>query len=319
MKRRGLVIWAALAWVLLACMAPGLVAQEGFPNRPVVFVVPWGAGGGSDQTARQLSRLLEADLKASFPIVNVPGATGTVGLQKLLSSPADGHSIAILAWDTFALLAGKPQRWSISDLTTLGIVIQLPSGLYVSENGKFKTWKEVEAYARENPNALKLAVSGFGSPDDVTAAYFASKGIRFNVVPYANPGERYAALVGGHADVLYSPVGNVTSFVQGKQMRPILVLNGERLPAFPDVPTSVEAGYEITLPQRRAVVVRAGTPPDRTKILGDALARAVQSPEYKDWLAREMAQPESWVDGHESLRVMERDLEAMKEIVQRTR
>ena len=87
-----------------ACaMLPSLVhAQDKYPSRPVEFIVPWGPGGGADQLARRVSKLLEADLKVSIPVINVPGATGNTGMTKLLSAPPDGHSMAIFIGDTLA-------------------------------------------------------------------------------------------------------------------------------------------------------------------------------------------------------------------------
>ncbi len=298
--------------LLLAVLGFPVSAQEKYPSRPVEFVVPWGPGGGSDQTARMLATLLEQELKVSVPVINVPGGTGNTGITKLLSGPPDGYSIAILAWDSFALLVTQPPKWKMEDFITLGIVIQLPSGLYVAGD-RYPNWKAFEATAKANP--LKIAISGFGSPDEITINYFLSKGLKFNAVPFAKPGERYSALLGGHVDALYSPAGNVSSFVDGKQMRPILFFNSERLPEFPDTPTSQEAGYDITLPQRRAVIVKAGTDPARVAVLSEALTRAVSTAKYKAFLKDSLASEKSYVATREALPLMRRDLEDMRSLV----
>ena len=300
---------------VLASLAFPAASQEKYPSRPVEFIVPWGPGGGSDQTARMIATLLEQELKVSVPVINVPGGTGNTGMTKLLSGPADGYSIAILAWDSFALLATQPPKWKMDDFVTLGIAIQLPSGLYVSGD-RYPTWKAFEEAAKAHP--VKIAISGFGSPDEITINYFLSKGLKINAVPFAKPGERYSALLGGHVDALYSPAGNVISFVQGKQMRPILFFNAERLPEFKDIPTSQESGYDITLPQRRAVIVKAGTDPSRVAILSEALARALSTPKYKAFLKDSLASENSYVASREALPLMRRDLDEMLSIVRAT-
>jgi tripartite-type tricarboxylate transporter receptor subunit TctC len=302
-----------LAALSLALFATAALAQEKYPSRPIEFIVPWGAGGGSDQTARALGQLLEQELKVSLPIVNVPGGTGNTGMTKLLSAPADGYSIAILAWDSLATVATQPPKWTPDDFTPLAIVIQLPSGLYIAGD-KYPDWNAVEAAAKKGP--LKVAISGFGSPDDITVGFLNSKGLKLNAVPYAKPGERYSALLGGHVDLLYSPVGNITSFVDSKQMRPALMLDQKRLQDFPQTPTSVEEGYNITLPQRRAIIVKAGTDPQRVKVLADAIARACASPAWKEFLKKAYASPESYVATNDAVEIMKRDVSEMRSIAQ---
>jgi tripartite-type tricarboxylate transporter receptor subunit TctC len=302
-------------WMLAfaaAMFAVAAMAQEKFPSRPIEFIVPWGPGGGSDQTARILAQLLEKELGVSVPVINTPGGTGNAGIAKMLSAHADGHTLAILAWDSFATLATQSPKWSMQDFIPLAIVIQLPSGLYVAGD-KYPDWQSIEAAAKKGP--LKVAISGFGSPDDITVGFMTGKGLKLTPVPYAKPGERYSALLGGHADLLYSPAGNIVNFVETKQMRPVLFLHGERLSDFAHVPTSREVGYDINLPQRRAIIVRAGTDPARVEALSKALERAVATPQYKEFLKKSHADADSYVPTRESLSLMRSDLDKMGGIV----
>ncbi|MGH8664416.1 MAG: tripartite tricarboxylate transporter substrate binding protein, partial [Burkholderiales bacterium] len=92
------LVWRCAIAALLASFAFGVPlagAQEKYPSRPINFIVPWGAGGGADQTARAAAQLLEPILGVSLPVVNVPGATGQSGMAKFLASPADGYTIQI--------------------------------------------------------------------------------------------------------------------------------------------------------------------------------------------------------------------------------
>ena len=247
------------------------------------MIVPWGPGGGSDQTGRKIAKLLESDLKVSLPVVNVPGATGNTGILKLLAGRSDGYALAVLAADTlYANQIAGAQKWTLNDLAPIAVMIQQPSGFYVAEGSRFKTWSDVESEAKSK--GLKVGISGFGSPDDVTIGYFNSKGFKFQPVPFANPSERYASLIGGHTDLMYSPLGNVRGMVDNRQMRPMIVLSNQRVAEFKDVPTSKELGYDITLPQFRAIVVKAGTDPQRVKLISDALARVYADKEYAEFL-----------------------------------
>ncbi len=147
-RMRRMALAAALAAGSPVLM-PGIGAAQDFPSRPIEFVVPWGAGGGADQVARKLAKLMEPKLKVSMPIINVPGATGQTGLTKMLTAPADGYSISVFIGDTFALQAGTPPpKWTMQDIEPLGVVIQQPSAFLVAEGGRFKTWADLEAAAK---------------------------------------------------------------------------------------------------------------------------------------------------------------------------
>src|SRR6185312_14542493 len=192
-------------------------AQAKYPSRPIAFIVPW-AGGGADQVARKIGQLLEADLKVSLPVVNVPGATGQTGHAKLLSAYADGYTIEVMTGDTFALAAMPNSPIKLAEVIPIGILIQQASGFFVAENSPMKTWADVEAEAKKRP--LKVAITGFNSPDDLSVSYFAARGMKLQPVPYAKPGERYTSIIGGHADLLYEQAGDVRNFVDSKQIRP---------------------------------------------------------------------------------------------------
>ncbi|HEY8623902.1 MAG TPA: tripartite tricarboxylate transporter substrate-binding protein, partial [Casimicrobiaceae bacterium] len=181
----------ALAALLLALASVAAVAQEKYPSRPIEFIVPWGPGGGADQLARKASKLMEEDLRVSLPVVNAPGATGNTGMAKLLAGQADGYSISVMTWDTFALLATTNTRWNMKDIIPVALMIKQPSAFLSASNGNLKTWADVEREARARP--LKVAVTGFGSPDDITVNVFAARGLKLISVPFANPGERYTA------------------------------------------------------------------------------------------------------------------------------
>jgi len=306
--------WGA-ASMFLACVvavaASVAMAQEKYPSRPIEFIVPWGPGGGADQVARKSGKMMEDDLKVSFPVVNVPGATGNTGMTKLLAAQPDGYSISIMTWDTYALLATNPAtRWSLKDIIPVALMIKQPSAFMTATNSNLKTWADVEREAKTR--SLKVAVTGFGSPDDITVNYFVARGLKLIAVPFANPGERYTAVLGNHADLLYEQLGDVRSFLDSKQIQPVIVFADKRYAAFPDVPASKELGFDITLPQRRAVIMKAGTDPSKVKVISDALAKVAASPEYKAYLKEQYATDDSYFAAADAAKIMEEDLAQMK-------
>ena len=305
----GSMLVAPAVWTLGSGRAP---AQDPYPSRPVEFIVPWGPGGGADQLARMSGKLVEPILRQSLPVLNVPGGTGATGMAKLMASPADGHSIAIYIADSHALLVGGDARWTMADISPIAVMLQAPSFLFVSQKSRFKDWAEFEAEAKANPGKLKVATLGFGSVDDFTLKALDRKGVRVNQVPYAKPSDRYVSILGGHADALYEQAGDVAQFLKGKQIRPILVFGTERFPSFQDVPSSKEFGYDVSLPQFRAIVARAGTPAERIKTLSEAFSKAAASPEYKQFLKDQFASESSFIDGPEAAGYLSAQLEEMK-------
>lgn len=306
-KRRGLF---GAALIALAAVASPAGAQEKYPSRPIEFIVPWGPGGGADQLARKIAPGLEKVLGVSLPVINVPGATGQTGLNKMLTSPADGYSMSIFIADTLALQMDPATKWKITDIVPAAVMIQQPSAFFVAEGSPFKTWKDVEAEARKRP--LKVGVTGFGSADDLHVIYFNGKGIKLTSVPFPKPAERYTAILGGHADLLYEQLGDVKSFLDGRQMRPIVIFADRRFPEFKDVPTGKELGHDIQISQFRSVVFKAGTEPGRVKLVSDALAKVANTADYRAWLKELYAAEDSFIPAERAVAFMQRELDTMR-------
>ncbi len=308
--------WIKVLLCLLALAPLGSLsaaaADDKFPSRPVELIVPFGPGGGADQLGRLTAKLLEPALGSSVPVVNVPGATGSTGMAKLLAAPADGYSMAIYIADTHALLVGKNPRWKGSDIVPVAVMIQAPSFLFVPKDSRFKTFADFEKEAKEKPGTLKVATVGFGSVDDYTLKSLEGKGVKVVQVPFSKPNKRYTAILGGHADVLYEQSGDVRQFLKSGQMRPLLIFGKKRHPEFKDVPTSYELGYEVALPQFRSIVVKAGTPDAAVKKLSDGLAKVAASDEYKAFLKAQFAAPDSFLGADKAPAFVAEQLKAMK-------
>lgn len=310
LSRRSLLkAGAAVAAVPLA--AGRAVAQDRYPSRPVEFIVPWGAGGGADQLARRIGKLLEADLKVSFPILNIPGATGNTGTAKLLSAPADGHTIAVFIGDTMGTLVGGSARWKLSDVTPLGVMIRQPTGLFVKSDAKWKNFDELVADAKTRE--LKVGITGFGSPDEIQVLQMNHKaGTKFRVVPFASPGERYSSILGGHADVLVEQAGDIKTFLQSKQMRPVVFFADQPQTGYTDVPLAKASGFPIAISQFRSIVMRAGTDPKHVAVMAAAVEKAARSDDFKTYLQDELAFADSFVPAAQAGAFLEREFKLIE-------
>ncbi len=286
MKVPSLVIAIVSAWLFAAPAA----AQEKYPSRPVEILVTWGPGGGADSMARTLSQLAQPHLGAALPAVNVPGGSGNTGLAQILNGRGDGYQVATYIMDTLATIPLGLASYRVTELAWVVRTQVADSFLFVKADGPIQTIEALLKRAKENPGKLRVATTGFGTVDDLTVRYLGKRGFPMVVVPYPKPGERYAAVVGGHNEVLYEQAGDVKSFIEAKQLKPLVIFAGKRHPAFPDVPSSGELNLEVELPQFRGIVAKAGTPPDRLKALAEAFKKATETPEWKkfatDWYMR---------------------------------
>jgi len=306
---RAAIALAATAAFTSCISAPA--AAQGYPTRPVEMIVTWGPGGGADQTGRMIGRLMEPLLKVSMPVDNVPGAAGVTGLVKLLGGQPDGYQVGIITGDTLGLLAEpKPQRWNLNDLQPIAVLTVQNSGFFAKADGPYKTWADVEAKAKTTE--LKVGVTGLGTPDDVAVEQMKKRGLKLLSVPFAKPSERYVAVIGGHADLLYEQAGDIRSFIEGKQLVPVLFLADAPVAQFPNVPTTKKLGMNLVLDQFRTIMVKAGTPPAEVKLLTDKAREASASPEYAKFLSDLWADPKSVKVGDAALKYVQDQVTALK-------
>lgn len=309
----------ALAWLAAAMVSAGAcavtAAAQDYPTRPIEMIVTWGPGGGADQTGRMIGKLLEPELKVSIPVENIAGSAGVTGLNKLLNGQPEGYQVGLITADTLSLLAApRGQRWSLDDLAPIAVLIKQPSGFFAKEGGPFKTWADVEAKAKATE--LKVGVTGLGTPDELAIEQMKKRGLKLVAVPFAKPGERYASVIGGHADLVYEQAGDIRSFIDSKQMRPVLFLAKERIAPFTDVTTTKDLGMDLVLDQFRTLMAKAGTPADRLKLLQDKTAKVGSSKEYQAFLAEGWADPKSLIVGPDAKAYIAEQVQRLKSIWQ---
>ncbi len=269
-----------------ACLAlsfgAGAVVAQDYPSRPIEMIVTFGPGGGSDVMGRQMARLLEDRLGVPLPVSNVAGASGNAGLTRLSTSKPDGYTIGTLISLTVASWAAGLGDNEPGDFDVIGIVQSSPSFLFVPGGSEHQSAEELFAYAKENPDEITVATSGYGTMDDVALKLLAEEGISMKNVPFEAPAERYASPIGGHTAAIYEEPGDVAQFIEAGQLKPLVVFAKERHPEFPDVPTSDELGIDISgMDNFRSVAAPAGTPDDVMAKLEEAVVDVVESEQWQ--------------------------------------
>lgn len=270
-------------------MAQAVQAAPDFPSRPINIIVPWGTGGGSDQLTRNwVEAAKEVAPDISFNITNMPGANGLVGLNHVMSQPADGYVIYQIVTLNYLLdsLSGASE-FELSDIDAVAAASGAKDMLYInSADDRFDDWDGVVAFAKENPGKLRMAVSSLSGLTKASAGeMLKTLDLDITLVPYPKPAERFGALLGRHADLLFQRVSDVATFLEAEKFKPVIAFSEERMADFPDVPTTVEKGApESTLTIIRGLAMKSGIPEDRLEIIRDVFARASETERFQKYL-----------------------------------
>lgn len=281
-SRRSLLI-SSVCTAALGAAGTAQAANE-FPSRPVTLVVPYAAGGPTDQLAREMSNYFTQDFKQPVIVDNRPGGGAQVAMNVLKSAPADGHTIFFgdvpsLATNPglFAKLSYDPQK----DVTPVSQLIVAPGLFVVPNNSPFKTLKDLVTYAKANPQKpLAFASQGVGSGGQLFTVLFSKKvGVPMNHVPYKGSAPGLVDVMSGQVDFFYDTVPSAMNYVKAGKMRALAVGEEKRSPMLPDVPTLAELGYGDIVPTFwYGVAVKAGTPAPVVERIKNAIHAGMRDP-----------------------------------------
>ncbi len=286
-KSKGLFTAIALGMITVATAAFNIAAaSDVFPNKPIKFVVPYAAGGATDTTARLVSKELTAILGQPVIVENKAGAGGNIGTDYVAKSAPDGYTMLLAYTGPMAInpslydsLPFKPQQ----DFAPVTLLAQAPQILGVHPSIPVTTVAEFIAYAKANPNKLFFGSSGNGGADHLAGELFKMlTGAQITHVPYKGGAPALADLVAGRTQLQFMTIPASIGHIQSGRIRPLAILDKQRYPLFPNVPTISEAGvknYDVN--NWYGVVVAAGTPPAIVDKLNVALIKALRSEEVQ--------------------------------------
>lgn len=267
-----------------ALFTPVAFAQD-FPTKPIRIVVPFGAGGVADVTARVVAQKMGQSLGQSVVIENKPGAGGIVAGDTVAKADPDGHTLLLMSNATavseslFKTLPFKAVR-DFAPVSTLGY---FDLAVITAANSRFKTFAELLAYAKANPGQLNLGSINVGSTQHLTAEMFKSAaGVDVQIIPFNGTPAVVTALRGGQIDAAVEIVAPVLTQIQSKALRALVVTSDKRAAVLPDVPTSKEAGLPGYVARSwNALAAPAKTPAAVMARLNQAVVAALNSPDVK--------------------------------------
>jgi tripartite-type tricarboxylate transporter receptor subunit TctC len=291
MKRRTLL---QAAPALLA--APSLVlAQSGYPNKPIRYIVPVAAGGGSDMVGRTLTERWGQQLKQTFVVDNQGGGGGVIASQATVRSAPDGYTLmqGYVATHGTSPATRKLPYDPVKDFTAIGMIGGTPNVLVVNAALPVNNVQEFIAYVKKNPGRLSYGSAGQGSLTHLTMELFKQQIGSFMVhIPYRGIAPAFSDLIGGQTQAMFPGLAAAVPHIRSGRVRPLAVTGLQRHPLFKDLPTLDESGFKgFDAQQWYGVVGPAGMPAPIVQQLNETLAIVLAMPELKEKLSVEAIEP----------------------------
>jgi tripartite-type tricarboxylate transporter receptor subunit TctC len=283
--------------LLLAALAAPQVRAQAFPNRPIRYIVPVAAGGGSDLVARTTTEAWSRALGQSFVVENIGGGGGAIACQTTAKAPADGYTLLqgyVATHGTSPATRSKLPYDAIRDFTPVGMIGATPNVLVVNAAVPASTITEFVAYLKSKPGSASYGSAGQGSLTHLTMELFKQAIGAFMVhLPYRGIAPAFTDLLGGQTQAMFPGLAAALPHIRSGRVRALAVTGAQRHPLLKDTPTMIESGYKgFEAMQWYGVVGPAGLAPPVVRTLNDTLAATLAQPSFADKLAAEAVQPQ---------------------------
>ena len=306
---------AAFALALLP-----VAAAAQYPDRPIKLIVPWPAGGDTDNIFRPFTPLMQKHIGQTVVIANVGGASGTKGAKEVKDSPADGYTLyAVHDYIHSTYYAGVADV-QYTDFEPICLIASTASVLTASPKTPWSDWKALLADAKARPNQITVGATLASTSHFFPALIEKAAGIKFKYVSYEGLAPRMNAILGGHIDLTDS---NMTQKgkVEAGQLKFIAIATEKRSPEMPNVPTLKELGINVVYDVNRGLMVPKGSPADVIAKLESSCAAAAKDPAFAQAMklqatdVRYMGRKEytEWLKGNDELnKTLAKDLGLLK-------
>ncbi|MBL8340941.1 MAG: tripartite tricarboxylate transporter substrate binding protein [Rubrivivax sp.] len=278
--------------------APFARAQPAFPARPLRYVVPVAAGGGSDLVGRTVCERWARQLGQNIVVENIGGGGGAIACQAVAKAAPDGYTLLqgyVATHGTSPATRSKLPYDALRDFTPVGMIGGTPNVLVVNAAllGGVQTVAQFVAHLKANPGRVNYGSAGQGSLTHLTMELFKQASGTFALhIPYRGIAPAFTDLLGGQTQAMFPGLAAALPHIRSGRVRPLAVTGATRHPVLKDVPTLVEAGFPgFDALQWYGVVGPAGLPPAITRVLNDTLNAVLTGGDLRDKLAAEAVEP----------------------------
>ncbi|MDP1952711.1 MAG: tripartite tricarboxylate transporter substrate binding protein [Betaproteobacteria bacterium] len=275
---------AAFAGLALCAVAN---VQAAYPDRPIKMIVPWAAGGDTDNIFRPFAPAFQKALGGTTVVIaNIGGASGTVGAREAKGSPPDGYTLyAVHDYNHSTYYTGMSDV-NYTDFEPVCLISGTPSVLTASPKTKWGTMKELVDDAKAHPGQISVGATLGSTSHFFPALVEKAAGIKFKYVSYDGLAQRMNSILGGHIDLTD---GNLTQKgkVDAGQLKFIAIATEKRSPEMPTVPTLKELGYNVVYSVSRGLLAPKGTPNEVLSKLEAACGQAVKDPAFVESMKKQ--------------------------------
>lgn len=266
----------------------GCSREASYPNRPITFICPWSAGGGTDRVTRQIASQLERELGVPVNVINATGGGGVTGHTRGALARPNGYNMTMITAEINMLHWRGLTNITYEDYRPLMKVNRDNAALFVRTDAPWESLKELEEAIRENPGELQASGTAFGGVWHVSlAGWLLDAGLPADAITWISingSAPSLQELMAGGVDMVSCSFPEAKSLYDAGEIRSLGVMAGERLADQPQIPTFKEQGYDWSNETWRGVAVPDGIPDDRYTVLLDAVKKVVQSDEYHNFL-----------------------------------
>jgi tripartite-type tricarboxylate transporter receptor subunit TctC len=264
-----------------ASVLSGPASAQTYPSKSINYILPFSAGGESDVSARFQQAVFKNVAGVEIVIQYMAGAGGAQAWSQLNSMPGDGYTImGINLPHTVLQPLQKDVGYKTDDLTPVNYFHYTPDAIFVQSDSPFKTLKDLIDYAKKSPGAVTFSGSGSNSSNQLAQVRFDElAGIKTTYIPFSGTGPAVTAILGKQtvAGFNYAP----SAIAHADKMRMLAVASEKRMPAFPDVPTFRELGFDLVGGAYRGLSVPKSTPEDIRQKVSDIISSINADPTFK--------------------------------------
>jgi tripartite-type tricarboxylate transporter receptor subunit TctC len=288
--RRSPAALALLLGLLLTVALPGCGRGQDFPNRPVILIVPWAAGGGTDRVARQLAVGLERELGVPVNVVNATGASGVTGHTRGALARPDGYTLTLITVELNMLHWRGLTPLTYQDFQPVALVNRDPAALFVRKDAPWQTLDELSDHVRRQPRTLRASGTALGGIWHIALAGWLTglgmdpEAVRWISIEGTSPSLQ--ELLAGGVDIVCTSLPEARSLLDAGEIRALGVMAEERVAQFPQVPTFREQGIDHTLGVWRGVALPAGAPEPVVAEIVAATERVVTGSEFREFMQK---------------------------------
>ena len=273
-------------------------AKEDYPTGPITCIVPYGAGGMTDATARLLAEKIKGELGQPIVVVNKKGAAGIVGTTHFLSTKPDGYTVLVNTSDAAVLpIFQKQEAIDLNKFKYVGSYMFQERILFAQVDAPYKTFEEFIAHVKQNPGKVSVGGGADIWAQHIMKSIAVKDGLKMKYVMFESGADASSAILGRHVDVCEAGVGTPAyQAAKAGKLNILIDLGAGKVPGFPNVPTVKQKGYPFYETLAYGILFHAETPEPIRQKWENAMKKVLQDPDLDSSMRKLGLEPE-FVDG----------------------